>query len=354
MPGVRSAIKYGYSNARVKAMGSKLVGRGTLERMLAAKEPGSIAAMLLQTDYKQDVEKFGGVKAMGTLVDFVLSKNLGSESSKLISIAPKDQRHIVTAIVGVWDIDNIKLIVEALASNKSFDEVSRYITDSKYVGSGVAKEAMGTKSVDAALQKLMLQTPYSRMIKPALETYKKTGSVIEANSILERNYYLQLGSTISELMRIDTDAAVLIKKRIDMRNMLTLLRGKKLGADFQKISGSILPNGGMGAKKLEKMFREAKDIDSLVESTKAFDLKQALASYKASKSKPLLLFEIAMMNEIFATALRTVRHSVLSFGAIIGFFYMKEIEVFTLRVLIKGKDYGLSDDEIKDMISWLK
>jgi V/A-type H+-transporting ATPase subunit C len=354
MPGIGAAMKYGYSNTRVKAMGSKLIKKETFERMLAAKEPESMAAMLLQTDYKSDVEKLGGVKAMGTLIDFVLSKNLGRETSKLISIAPKDQRDIITAIAGVWDVSNIKLVIEAASSGKSFDDFSRYIIDSKYVGPETVREALGAKSVEGAIEKLMLKTPYSGILRQALDAYKKGHSSLDASGALENAYYLQLGSTISSLMKIDNEAAALIRKRIDMRNILMLMEAKRQNSDPVGVLARILPNGSISAQRLEKLYRDSKNVESLAEGVKRFNLKGAIAEYSASKSKPLLLFEIAMLNEIFSDALRGVRHSNLSFGVIIAFLYLKEIEVFTLRILIKGKSYGLSDQEIRGMISWLK
>ncbi|MCL5239103.1 MAG: V-type ATPase subunit [Candidatus Marsarchaeota archaeon] len=354
MPGLKDAMKYAYSNTRVKAMESKLVSRETLERMLAAKDPGSIAAMLLQTEYKSDVERFGGVKAMGTLVDFALSKNLGKEISKLISIAPKDQRAIMIAIVGEWDIGNIKVMLEAVASKKRYEDVSEYIIDTKYAGLSIAKEATAAKSVDEAIAWLTLHTPYAEMLDSALDAYKRSHSVVEANAALEQSYYLKLGGTIQRLSTIDREAAGLIRSRIDMRNVLLLLEAKKHRLDFSVVSGRILPNGTMQTGALEKLFKDAKDAGELAASAKAFGLKQAAAEYAASGTKPLMIFEIAMLNEIFRKALRSVRHSVLSFGALVAFLYLKEVEVFTLRILIKGRSYGLSDTEIKGMISWLK
>lgn len=353
MVGVRSAMRYAYSNTRVKAMESKLIRNEMFGRMLAAREPESIAAMLLQTDYKSDIEKLGGVKAMSALIDFALSKNLGRETSKLISITPEKQRGIITAIAGVWDIGNIKLAIEAASSGKGFDDISRYIVDSKYVGPEVVKEALGAKSVEGMIEKLMLKTPYSDVLKQALNTYKKSHSSVDANGTLERAYYMQLGSTITQLVKIDKEAAALIRKRIDMKNILTLMEAKRQNSDFSRVSDHILPNGSIPAQKLEKIFKGAKNVESLAESVKLFNLKGAVAEYAASKSKPLLLFEIAMLNEIFADALHGVRHSILSFGVIIAFLYLKEIETFTLRILIKGKSYGLTDQEIRGMISWL-
>src|SRR5271157_5954962 len=122
MPGFRDAIRYGYSNTRVKAMESKLVARDAIERMLAAKEVESLGAMLLQTSYKGYVEEFGGTKAMDKLIDFALSKSLGKETNKLVDVAPNAKREIVRDIVGVWDMSNIKFMLGAMSTGRGFDD----------------------------------------------------------------------------------------------------------------------------------------------------------------------------------------------------------------------------------------
>ena len=94
------ATLYGYSNSRVKAMKSKLIKTDMLEKMLAVKEPESIVGMLSQTNYKQNIEEFGGVSEMGTLIDFALSKNLGHETCKLVNITPNIHRRLTREIVG--------------------------------------------------------------------------------------------------------------------------------------------------------------------------------------------------------------------------------------------------------------
>lgn len=354
MSGIKSAMKYGYSSTRVKAMSSKLIKKDTFHKMISAKEAGSIAAMLLQTEYRSDIEKLGGIKAMDTLIDFALSRNLGRNASRLISIVPKDQRNIMMAIAGVWDIENMMLAIEAAGSGKSYDSVSTYIIEAEYVGPEVVKDAIAAKSVDGAIERLSRRTPYGALLKDARENYRKTHNPVEAAMTLQTGYYKKLGSVIGRLMLIDNEAASLIKRRIDMRNILTMMKAKKQGLDFSKVGDYILPNGSIGTERLEKVFKNARDVETIAENMKEFNLKQATTDYRANKNRPLLVFEIAMLNDVFAKALRTVRHSVLSFGAVVAFLYLKEIEVFTLRVLIKGKSYGLSDDEIKGMISWFK
>lgn len=354
MAGFRDGMTYGYSNARVKAMESRLIGGEMFERMLAAKEKESIVGMLLQTSYKDYIEEFGGVAAMDTLIDFALSKSLGDETNKLVLVAPKHQKNLILPLVGIWDVHNIKLILGAVETKKGFDQISRYLISSRYIDSEEAKEIVTSEDVEGAINRLMGSTPYSDVLAVALETYKKSKSMVEVNSQIERAYYAKLSSTITKLTEIDRNAATLVRKNIDMRNIITLLKGKKYGLSFAALSGLLIQNGSVGISRLERIYESSKSLEALIDNTDVFDLRKALEQYNASKNKALVIFEIAMRSNIFIDALRTVRHSVLSFGSIIGFFYLKEIEVFTIRILVKGKAYMLSDDEIRSMITWLK
>jgi len=66
----------------------------------------------------------------------------------------------------------------------------------------------------------------------------------------------------------------------------------------------------------------------------------------------LLDFEISMRNQIFNASLKLLRLSSLSFGSLVDYVYLKEIEVFTLRALIKSKEYGLTKEEVSRLVVW--
>ena len=101
----------------------------------------------------------------------------------------------------------------------------------------------------------------------------------------------------------------------------------------------------------KKSYEEgAASVEAFAKEVKAPGMKEALESYKASKQ--LIAFEIGLRNAILIKSMKTLRHSVLSFGTIISYVYSKEIEVLTLRILVKSKAYGLSKDEVSKLITW--
>lgn len=347
-----SSTMYGYSSTRVKAMESKLLDRSTFAQLAKMENVGSMIGLLLQTNYREYLEQFGGKEVHDELVDFALSKSLGVDLKKLIAIVPKEQKEMTAHIVGRSDTQNIKLVFYAKIYNKSFDDISRYIVESYNIDSETMKRALEEQTLEGATERLAVRTPYGNIVRNALATYKKTSNLTEANATIDIGFYKELESAVTKLSEVSRESASVVKLDIEMRNILTLLRAKKYGIKIDKLNDILIERGTTSVEKLLELFENSKSVNELAANVKSFDLKHALERYEKEGNRRMLLFEISMRNTIFKRAVSLLQHSTLSYAVIMGYYYLKEMEVFTLRVLINGKSYGLTKEEIDEMINW--
>ncbi|MGI0141516.1 MAG: V-type ATPase subunit [Candidatus Micrarchaeales archaeon] len=350
--GYEAASIYGYSTARVKAMESKMITRDTMQSIINSKDVASMLSILVQTDYKKELEEFGGVNIKSDMIDFALSKNLGHNVDKLITVAPIVNRDIVRSIAGKWDLYNIKLAIEAKEKGSGFSEVSKYVVDYGMYNASALKELMGEPNVESMIGRMIINSPYRKILTGALESYRKDKSSLQAAIVIDKMYYAQLSSIIIKLLDMHHESAQIIKLSIDTKNLLLLIRGKKYGVKFSDFGGNLIENGTIKMPHLRDLYENSKDLESLVKEIKVFDLTDALDRYKNSKRKELMTFEIAMSNSIMEKSMKLLKHSVLSIGTIVAYSYLKEIEVFTLRIIIKGKTYGLGKEEMARMMVW--
>jgi V/A-type H+-transporting ATPase subunit C len=348
----KDAKLYGYSNARVKAMKSKLVGRSVLNEILKTESIPTILARLLQTDYKEYIEEYGDISQRAELVDVALNKSLVVNVEKLIRIAPKRDISIMERIVGVWDIYNIKLILYAKLMNKDFKYLSRYLIETKSFDEPFVKEALAEQDFYATASRLMKVGSYRDEIKAAVEAYRKTSNITEVNAAIDKRFFEGLGDAIETIKKRSPKAAQLIRFDIEMRNILTLLRAKKSNLKSSDVAGLIIGNGITQPAQLIKIYEGSSDLKELAANVKSFDLRKAMEAYQAEKSKQMLLFEISMRGSMFKKAISVLHSAVLNFGVLVSYFYLKEIEVFTLRVYIVGKMHGLTNEEITGMTEW--
>ena len=342
--------RYAYSATRVKAMESELIEPAMMKDIMQAKDASSILSLLSQTSYKKELEQFGGIKISSDMIDFALSKNLALNVSKLITITPMEDKSITRAIVGKWDIYNIELAIDAKSSKKSFEEIAKYIIDYGPYNADVIKDALREASVDGLISKLSINSPYREILAEALDEFKKSGDALKANMLIDRLYYQKLGSLMPKIKELSPEAATIIKLEIDMKNMLNLIRGKRYALKFNEISEGLIKNGSLSIEELQSIYENAKNEDDVAKNAKVFDLSNEVEIYK--KERRLFVFEIGMRNQILSKGIKMLSHALLSFGAILAYAYIKDIEVLTLRIIIKSKQYALPQDEVARMILW--
>ena len=345
------AMKYGYSNTRAKAMESKLIDSTTMRNIADAKDIDSVLSILFQTDYNAAITKFGGLEISPMMFDFAVSENMAGRVNKIAQVTPKSDRHIIRTIIARWDLGNVKRVLEAIDRKQPYDAISRYIITSTDFTPLVLQDAMRAESVEGALGRLMRIGSYRHILEKALATYKKTRNVLEAMATIDMEHYRELDALVGELAKRHDASARLLGMDIEMRNIITLIRAKGRSLPFASIAPSLVvkkENGG--SKALARLYNSSDSVAAFALKIKSFDLKAAAEAYK--ENGQLLDFEISMRNQIFNASLKLLRLSSLSFGSLVDYVYLKEIEVFTLRALIKSKEYGLTKEEVSRLVVW--
>jgi V/A-type H+-transporting ATPase subunit C len=352
MAGILGGSVYSYSSARVKAMESNLIGAQAMQSIIDASSIDAALSILFQQPaYKDNITKYGGTTMKKELIDFALSSNLAQSVNKLVVIAPTAQRKVMRALVGKWDIHNIRLAVEAKDRGLGFEQIAANIIDTS-VDSTIIKEAMRESTVEALLARLAINSPYSEILKGASAAYSKSRNITDALSALDVGYYASLSGVLYEISSAHYQSALIIKMEIDSKNILTLIRGKRIDMKFQQLDSYLISNGTIQKKELEHMFESAHSVEDLVQHITRFDLKESLEVYK--KTGQLVSFEIGMNNYILNKGLSVLKPTILSFGTMLAYIYLKELEVRTLRIAINSKIYGLAPEDVSRLIAWRK
>jgi vacuolar-type H+-ATPase subunit C/Vma6 len=258
------------------------------------------------------------------------------------------------AIVGKWDLYNVRLAIEAKSRKRPFESISKYLVNLGMHNASVIKEAMREESVEGMLSKLMINSPYKAMLSDAAEAYKKNRNSLESISALDKDYYLYLGSMAMALKnsKEGRETSYMLRMELDVRNILTMVRGKRASMKFGEIQGLLVGKGNISLASLEKMYSGSKDVDEMVSQLKSFDIMPAMERYRKDPHKQLITIEMGLRSSMLSKGMRMLGHKILSFGTILAYVYMKEYEISILRVLINGKAYGLDKEEAERLIGW--
>lgn len=347
---LKRARRYGYSNARAKGMESKLIGSSVMKSIADAKSIDAILSILFQTDYNASIIKFGGLEISPTLLDFAISESMTEKLNKLAEITPKGEQHIIRKIIARWGLGNVKLVLEALEKGQSYESISKYVINSNGFDSMMLQEVMKAENIEEALGILMRNRHYRELLGKVLARYMKTKNLMDALATIDIEHYKELGDLAVQLEASGDKSAVILKMDVDMRNMITLLRAKRKNLKFESIANTLVKNGDVRIKQLSDIYNGSGNVAELASKSMVFDLKDAVELYK--ENNQMLPFEVSMRNQIFNRSIALLRSSVLSFGTLVDYIYLKEIEVFTIRALVKAREYGLSKEDVSRLVVW--
>ena len=169
-------------------------------------------------------------------------------------------------------------------------------------------------------------------------------------------YYYEMATSINTAGDKDTQAIVkLLRSEIDAKNMMTILRLKREKADRKTIMENMVDGGSIYRAQLEKL-AAANEISDIIASISKFfisetgveEFTRAEQLYKADNR--LSQFEVVFEKSIARRSLHTLRSSILSIGAIAGFFLLKEEEMQNLKKIAHGKTMGIPSEQISEML----
>lgn len=329
------AMKYGYSNARVKGMKGSLIRGSSLEELIKVNSIPAMIELLQKSDYKKDIADASVNYEGSAIISAAASQNFARTVRKLIKICPKEDKKIMQALLIRWDLANLKTILHAKKIGKVYTDINHLL----YCVGGLNEDEF--KQLMSAEGDLLLEIKKSKLgeffndIKKGSDLFNFIESEIDSKIYKKMDGILKKDS-VKEVSNI----RIILKKEIDAKNILIIERLKK-----QKIDRSLLIEGGSLNSQFINKIKEAKDLQQVVSLVKSKFRKLELI-----QDGTLADLEIALERSIAEQKKFAFQKDILSLGVIIGFLLIKEEEVNNLRKIAKGKEYGLTENEIRSII----
>lgn len=351
------ALKYGFANARVKALKATLLSASALDELIKVSTIDAMVELLQRTDYRSDLLAHSMEYSGSQLIELAAGSNFVRLVDKVRSFTPKGDLAAVKALLRKWDLMNLRTIVNAKRLDKSYEEIKPFIfpvgdltaqdfekiakADKEQIFNEIRKTALGEEMLSAstALFSRHMWDTFRNALKN-LNTFKQVETILDVYT------YLFMDKGLSEVGGKDVvHIRRLLKKEIDAKNILIIERLKTHGFPREKIENYLIKGGTMSRTFIGSLM-DAKDLSTAVTLAKSKFRKLVLKEGAVTLSD----LEIAMEKALAAQKTIAFHQSVLSIGAILGFLLLKEEELNNLRKIAKGKEYGIPEREIKDML----
>lgn len=345
------AAKYGYSNARVSAMKGLLLKKEFLNEMTRVGSMDAVVEMLERTYYKDDLAGLSMHYHGAELVQIASSMHFAEIANKLERITPEGDKDAFNVMLTKWDITNAKAILNARRIGKAYEDVAPYIipigsfTEDE-VKSLLAKEGENiyVKFTKTRLGRRLIA---SRVV-PSAELEKLfarmgTEEIVRLDALLDAFYYSLYNTTRSLATKDLSQISGVFKREIDVKNASIIVRLKQHGITGAGEISKYFIKGGL---------KQLGSFSALIDARGAEETMKAAAKLFDLKVTPQNAVELETMLNKKSTAAKVgaFYRSVLSIGKILGFLFLKEEEINNLRKIAVGKEFGMQDAKIAEIL----
>ncbi|HIH00993.1 TPA: ATP synthase A1 subunit C [Thermoplasmata archaeon] len=341
---------YAYACARVKARKKFLLSRDVYSRLLMM-DVHEIGRFLGETQYRDEMTHYASRYSGADLVEVAVTKNLAETYSDILSFTTGRLRGMVGNYLRRWDTFNVKTILRGKVSGAEVEEVMDTVVPAGAFSEAYLKSLIAMETTRAVMEDLSKHP--SLRITPELER-----DVVEASKLapLEDHLDMSMYRDLLDVIEPINNAAKLlrdfIRREIDVTNLKVLLKLKAEGLTEDKIQKYLIP-GGMefGIDRLRTMAQGA-GVDQILEELEKSSLYETIKPSidKFREDRKLSGLTIALDKALIRTAEKFGRFYPLSVLPIIDYIIRKKTEVDNIRIIARGKERGLSNDVIQDLL----
>ncbi|MFA5105900.1 MAG: V-type ATPase subunit [Candidatus Micrarchaeia archaeon] len=333
---------YGYSNARIHGMKSVLMSQSALEELAELPSVPSIISALERTHYKEDLAALSLKYSGAELVERALARNYSRTCKKVMKFTPADGRSTVEAYLEHWDVNNLRTILVGKELKKPREEIESQLVPVGQMGPIEISSLIDAPTLEDALAVIRTHRYGAVLWHARSQGFKKVLST------LDRQYYINVQKKVTSADPKAVGVLRMLKTQLDGKNLSTILRLKVAQYPKEKVLPHIIEGGRFSPREINDMI-DAHSVEEAVKiAGRKYDLGSALDYY--ARNKMVSAFEIAFSQQIAQKGLAQFRKSELSVGTVIGFLMLKEIAMENIRKIMRGKEFGLTPDEIGQMI----
>lgn len=340
---------YPYTYVRTVVMRTLLFKKEDYDKMLKMSF-SEIAKFLQDSHYKEEIDELGTEYSGADLLELALNRNLSDSFKKLIRISSEELALLIKEYLKRKDIEDIKTILRGKFINANEKAVTSSITAAGTLSYDFLMSLLKKESIEEILKNNGI-AEFS-LLKGSLKDFNEKNSLVDIENVFDKYYYTNLLQFSYKLPKEGALFRDFLLKEVDILNILTLLRLKKAKFSKEVINNFIILSGN---KKDDLKIMNLASLDDLEALSNALGktqykevIEKGVEEFK--KNGSLITLETELYKYLLKQSILQLHKHPLSIDAILGYMFAKDIEVRNLRIIVKGKQLGLTDEFIESQL----
>ncbi len=339
---------FGYINARVRGLKAKLLGDAFYSDALTDSDFPAFLSSLAQTTYSREVEEAQARYGSDLkTVDEALARNFYTTTRTLLNVADGLPERLLRVLLLHYDLGNLKTIARAKSAGRDPEDVQAGLLPAGELKPAVLEAIAQASDLPAAAQAVAVTGhPLGGAFTRAVAAYSSDGDLYELELTLDRAYYDALRQEVAK-GGFPADFKRYIQREIDVTNVRTALKLRGAGDG----GGSTTD-----AAQAEALFiKGGKEVGRATFDALLSGDTQMLAntSFAAvAETDDLSRAEETLRTSLDRQARQLALRDPLGVGVVLNYLRLKETETARLRLLARGKYYGVPRQQLEQELGY--
>jgi V/A-type H+-transporting ATPase subunit C len=338
---------YEYVAARVRARKAKLFDDDDY-RKLVRMSPNEIARFMEESEYSEEINRLGARHEGVDLIEYALYDNMARHFSDIVRWSEGALRETVVDYLRSYDAWNVKTVLRGVFTGAKPDEIRADLIPAGELDEAFLEGVAELDSVEEVVEELD-ETVFGDALEEALRDYEDEDVLLPLENAVDRTFYE--GLIDGERAAPQSPRGVysdFLRSEIDVLNVRNALRAA--GSEQVDVGEYFIEGGDLFSRsELERLVGNREElVEALRDSEYGSELEEAIDELEESGS--LVEFDAALDKLLMEFAGSMTNRYPNSVAPVISYILSKEREVQNIRGIARGKEAGLSVEEIEEEI----
>jgi V/A-type H+/Na+-transporting ATPase subunit C len=350
-------MDYGYINARMRGMKSRLLSSRALDDLILKPDLESLIADLENTPYREDIIEAKGRLSGILCIETALRQNFIKTFQKIQDFTRQEEeaKQYIGIFLHRWDVQNIKTILRGKNIHATTDEILECLVPAGELDDVTLKELLRQPDVRAVIDLLATwKIRYAKPLTASFAEFVKTRDLAVLECALDRFYYTDAlaavraptynNNLIRNLLAIEIDV-------VNLRTVLRMVRDRVDPADAER----YLISGGkeFDLRKLRHLLT-LPTIDEVVKALVATRYRfLATVPESAIRTQKISVIEKELERFLIRKGVGAFLLDPLSVASVIGYFWAKYNEITNIRIISRCKTADFPVEHLKEELVYV-
>lgn len=341
---------YGYSNARIRGMRSRMLSRAVLDDLIGAPDINQFIQRLMDTEYAADLDEALIKGRNAGAVDDALKNNMVRIYRKVLGFLNEEAGYVVATLLGRWDVFNLKTIIRGKQMHLSVAEIQEALIPAGQLTAVDLLALCGQDDVRAVVDTAVTWgLPFSQAMREGFSEFARTGELASLELALDRYYAEWAHNRLKSKRQSIATSKRILGIQIDITNLVMVMRLQKADTESIDPEQFFLEGGAAIHQPLYVELAKMSDIDEVLDHLRGTPYGHTLddVAVKFIEENSISVFERALEDYLMRRAVSLGTGDPLGVGVSISYLWAKQNEITNLRIIVKGKAVGMPVERVR-------